>query len=187
MTCIVGVAAKGRVWIGGDSAGSDGWAVSVRSDTKVFRNGPYVMGFTGSFRMGQLLRYTLIPPEPDGWDVDRFMATTFVDAVRESLRTGGWLRTDSSQDRGGTFLVGIRDRLYSVEEDFQVGYTADNYAAVGSGYLVALGSLFTSPAMQPEDRVLAALAAAAHVAEGVRGPFSVLATEPGGNVPPPLS
>jgi hypothetical protein len=51
MTCIVGLVDGGRVWLGGDSAGVSGWDLTVRADRKVFRNGPYVMGFTTSFRM----------------------------------------------------------------------------------------------------------------------------------------
>jgi ATP-dependent protease HslVU (ClpYQ) peptidase subunit len=177
VTCIVGIADKGRVWIGGDSAGSNGWSTHIRSDTKVFRNGPYVLGFTTSFRMGQLLRYRLQAPEPDGWDIDRFMATTFVDAVRQCLKDGGWAKTDNGQERGGTFLVGYRDRLYEIEDDFQIGYTACGYAAVGSGYLVALGSLYATTGSDAAERVSQALKAAEHFTGGVCGPFTVLATD----------
>ena len=50
MTCIVGVAHKGAVYIGGDSAAVAGWALTCRADHKVFKNGDFVMGFTTSFR-----------------------------------------------------------------------------------------------------------------------------------------
>jgi hypothetical protein len=55
MTCIVGLRQGGKVFIGGDSAGISGWDVTVRADPKVFLSGPYAMGFTSSFRLGQLL------------------------------------------------------------------------------------------------------------------------------------
>lgn len=179
MTCIVGIAHGEQVWIGGDSAGSDGRSIAVRSDTKVFQVGPYVMGFTTSFRMGQLLRYSLNVGGPDTWDVDRFMATTFVDAVRSCLRAGGWMRTDSGQEVGGHFLVGVGPRLYVVDSDFQIGHTVDGYAACGSGELVALGSLHTTATlrMPPEDRLTAALEAAAYATCFVRAPFTI-ATAP---------
>jgi ATP-dependent protease HslVU (ClpYQ) peptidase subunit len=178
VTCIVGVAHEGQVWIGGDSAGSDGWSTAVRSDTKVFQVGPYVMGFTTSFRMGQLLRYSLDVAAPDTWDVDRFMATTFMDAARRCLRDGGWMRTESGQEVGGQFLVGIGPRLYTVDSDFQIGHTVDGYAAVGSGELTALGSLHTTAALQlpVEQRVTAALEAAAYATCFVRAPFTVVTT-----------
>lgn len=40
MTCIVGVVEGHTVWMGGDSAGVGGYALTVRADQKVFRNGP---------------------------------------------------------------------------------------------------------------------------------------------------
>ena len=99
MTCIVGLVDDCKVYIGGDSA-----AIStppyhdlvVRADEKVFRNGPFVIGFTSSYRMGQLLRYKLLPPRlvlAHG-DLHRFMATAFVDAVRDCLQRGGYARNE---------------------------------------------------------------------------------------------
>lgn len=51
MTVIVGLVEEDRVHIGGDSAGISGCKLTVRKDPKVFRNGPYALGFCGSFRM----------------------------------------------------------------------------------------------------------------------------------------
>jgi hypothetical protein len=179
VTCIVGLTDGHTVTIGGDSAGSDGWHVAVRSDSKVFQVGPYLMGFTTSYRMGQLLRYSLTVGEPDTWDVDRFMATTFIDAVRSCLTAGGYARTQDGQEQGGQFLVGIRGRLYVVDSDYQIGHTIAGYAAVGSGYLVALGSLHSTTTLpvNSHDRAVMALEAAAELTEGVRPPFTVLQSE----------
>jgi 20S proteasome alpha/beta subunit len=176
MTCIVGITDGQTVTIGGDSAGSDGWHVAVRSDSKVFQVGSYLMGFTTSYRMGQLLRYSLAVGDPDTWDIDRFMATTFIDAVRDCLSRGGYAKTEDGQEQGGQFLVGIHGRLYVVGDDYQIGHTISGYAAVGSGYLVALGSLH-STARSPADsrqRAVLALEAAAELTEGVRPPFTVV-------------
>ncbi len=54
MTAIVGLVHNATVYIGGDSAGVSGYSMTVRADSKVFTIGPYLMGFTTSFRMGQL-------------------------------------------------------------------------------------------------------------------------------------
>ena len=185
MTCIVGIVHDGEVIIGGDSAGSDGHMVIQRADSKVFTVGPYVLGFTSSFRMGQLLRYRLDVEAPDTWDVDRYMATTFVDAVRECLKAGGWARTTDSDpddkepggsEAGGTFLVGIHGHLYQIEDDYQVGIASDGYDACGSGYMVALGSLYATAGRDPHERVRLALEAAAHVTPFVRAPFATVVT-----------
>lgn len=176
MTAIVGLVHEGTVYIGGDSAGVSGYSMTVRADAKVFTVGPYLLGFTTSFRMGQLIRYALDPPTPDGSDLDRFMSTTFVDAVRACLKAGGWAKKDNDREEGGTFLVGVAGRLFTIEDDYQVGASADGYAAVGCGSEIALGALFATARtrMAPERRIVVALQAAERFSAGVRGPFICL-------------
>lgn len=177
MTAIVGLVHDRRVHLGGDSAGVGGYALTVRADAKVFTNGPYVMGFTTSFRMGQLLRWSLKAPHPEG-DLDQFMSTTFVDAVRTTLRNGGWLAKENDREDGGTFLVGVHGRLFTVADDFQVGEAADGYAAVGCGHHLALGALYATTAVRkPRRRLRIALEAAERFSAGVRGPFAYVAEE----------
>ena len=175
MTCIAAVVADGRVWMGGDSAGVGGYDLVVRADRKVFRNGPYVMGFTTSFRMGQLLQFGFEPPAPpeSPRDLLRFMATAFVDAVRERLKAGGWASKSNEQESGGVFLVGVRGRLFEIGSDYQVGESLHGYAAVGCGDQIAHGALFTTEGRLPVDRVLMALTAAERFSAGVRRPFAI--------------
>lgn len=176
MTCIVGVEHGGKVYIGGDSAGVAGYSMTVVSESKVFQNGPFVMGFTTSFRMGQLLHYKLTVPEfNDRTDqVEKFMVTTFIDAVRNCLRDGGWLAKDRDVEVGGTFLVGFRGQLFLIGGDFQVTRTSNGYAAVGCGDDIALGALHGSADGDPQLRILAALRAAEHHSAVVIGPFTVV-------------
>lgn len=177
MTCIVGLVADGDVWIGGDSAGVDGYlGLTVRADQKVFRNGDFIMGFTTSFRMGQLLAHTLTPPKRHS-DVDPyvFMVTEFVSRVRDCLKTGGFARKENEVEKGGTFLVGYAKRLFMVESDYQVGEMVDGYAACGCGADIALGSMHSTEKEEPHKRVKMALNAAERHSAGVRGPFKILA------------
>jgi hypothetical protein len=55
MTCIVGIVENGKVYMGGDAAGVNGYSVRVRKDPKLFKVGEFLFGYTSSFRMGQLL------------------------------------------------------------------------------------------------------------------------------------
>lgn len=176
MTCIVGVLHEGRAYIGGDSAGVADLAITRRGDSKVFTVGPYVMGFTSSFRMGQLLRYSLKVTPPPARGVDRFMCTTFIDAVRKCLHVGGFAKDEDNVEEGGTFLVGVPGRLYCIDSDFQFGWSLDDYLSVGCGEEYALGSLHTTTGLAPKIRVKAALGAAAHHSAGVVGPFVIKAT-----------
>lgn len=173
MTAIVGLTRGGSVFIGGDSAGVSGLSLSVRADSKVFRNGRYLFGFTSSFRMGQLIRYSLNLPEPED-DLNRFMVTKFIDGLRDCLKSGGYARKEEEQELGGTFLVGVRGRLFTIYDDYQVAKALDGYAAVGCGNDIALGALYATAGrgMRPKARVRLALTAAERFSAGVRGPFT---------------
>lgn len=180
MTCIVGLEHEGRVYIGGDSAGVDGrYALTVRADEKVFARDGLVMGFTSSFRMGQLLRYALVlPRQAEGQDDMEFMVTTFVDAVRNCLKAGGFTKVENAQEEGGSFLVGRKGRLFAIHDDFQVARAALGFDAVGCGDLIAQGAMWANDRNEaihtPEGRVQNALMAAEQMSAGVRGPFKVV-------------
>lgn len=175
MTAIAGVVHKGRVYIGGDSAGVGGWDLQIRADAKVFTNGPMVMGFTTSFRMGQVLRYAFTPPPfPEHGDVDHYMVLDFINAVRKALKDAGFATTENGAEQGGTFLVGFKGRLYRIEADYQVGIPADDYTAVGAGDNQALGVLYATEDMEPKKRIKLALSAAEHFSAAVRGPFHIV-------------
>jgi hypothetical protein len=180
MTCIVGVQQDGKVWIGGDSAGVSGYSITARGDDKVFTRDGYAFGFTTSFRMGQILRYDAELPDPDDdlakTDPDAFLVSWFIPAVRTALTEGGYTTIRNSSESGGTFLLGMRGRLYSIESDFQIGRSRDNYMAVGCGDDLALGSLHTTSCIihRPEARVMFALEAATHHSAGVAAPYTVV-------------
>jgi ATP-dependent protease HslVU (ClpYQ) peptidase subunit len=178
MTCIAGLIDNGKVYIGGDSAGvsPSTYGLTVRADSKVFKKGEFIFGFTSSFRMGQLLRYKLHTPyhRPE-MPVDEYMNTEFVDAIRTCLKEGGYAQVDKGEESGGVFLVGYRGRLFKIDSDYQVAEGVDNMAACGCGEAIALGSLFSTAnfEMAPEMRVKNALTAAERFSAGVRGPFIV--------------
>jgi hypothetical protein len=182
VTCIVGLVDKGgSVWMGADSAGVDGALnLSVRTDGKLFQNGPFLIGFTSSFRMGQILQHALKPPEPNGGELHRFMVTSFVDAVRACLKSGGFARKECEVETGGAFLVGVGGRLFEIASDYQVGENADPFNAVGSGAAVALGALHATRSLpwSPAVRLRRALEAAERFNAGVRGPFIIRRLRP---------
>jgi ATP-dependent protease HslVU (ClpYQ) peptidase subunit len=177
MTCIAAVVHDGKVYLGGDSAASNEWEIDTRADAKVFALGEFLMGFTSSFRMGQLLRYTFTPPAlPDSENPDlfRYMVADFVEAARECLKKGGYAKKENEREEGGNFLVGIRGHIFDICSDYQVEETADDYNAIGCGRAFAKGALFAAVSHPPEKRIRMALKAAERHANGVRGPFLIL-------------
>jgi hypothetical protein len=170
----VATAHEGRVYMGADSAGVGGLDMRVRRDAKVFVREGYLIGCTTSFRMLQLLRFSLaVPKRHPSVDLYEFMCTTFIDAVRNTLKAGGFATREKEAEQGGTFLVGIDGRVFSVYCDYQVAENDDGYAACGCGESYALGVLHAtaSGGMRPEPRLRMALEAAEHFSAGVRAPF----------------
>jgi ATP-dependent protease HslVU (ClpYQ) peptidase subunit len=184
VTCIVGLVHDTNIIMGGDAAGVSGTDLIQRKDGKVFINGSCIMGFTSSFRMGQLLRYRLkIPAQKEEQDLFDFMVNDFVDAVRDCLKTGGFAEKDKERESGGTFLVGYAGRLFEISSDFQVGESIDNFASCGCGSNYALGAMFaTSGTANPRHRVEAALKAAEHFSAAVRSPFTIMSLANAGPV-----
>lgn len=175
MTCIVALKHEGIVYMGCDSAGVGGYSRANRVDPKIYRVGEMLIGFTTSFRMGQLLGYSLtLPRHHADVPVENYMATLFINAVRECLKAGGFAKKENETEQGGTFLAAYRGRIFEIESDYQVGEREEPYTAVGCGFDLALGSLYTSGHWAaPRDRIRAALEAAAAFSAGVHPPFRI--------------
>lgn len=176
MTCIVGLVDQGKVYIGGDSLAVAGLDSAVRKDKKVFRNGAFIMGFTTSYRMGQLLQYKFQSSRKLELNEDpmAYMVNIFVEDVRKCLEAGGFNKKKDGQDEAGTFLVGFAGRLFRIDSDYQVGESDDGFDSCGCGFPYALGSFYTTLHLTGEERILKALEAAEHFSAGVKAPFTTI-------------
>ena len=167
--------------MGGDSAGVEGLNIKVRLDPKVFvLKERFIIGFTNSFRMGQLLNFSLkLPPQKQAQSDYQYMCTDFINTVRKCFDAGGYMGKDKeggNREEGGSFLVGYRSMLYEIGEDFQVGINKEPYCSIGCAEDYAHGSLFSTAKLDlsPEERITHALETAAYFSAGVRPPFVIL-------------
>lgn len=178
MTAIAGICINNVVYIGGDSAGIAGLSVTIRSDEKVFTNGPFLFGIAGSFRMGNILRYKFKAPKQKPNQTDMaYLVTDFVDCLRGYFAANGF--GDKDATIGGNFLLGYKGKLYNIDADFQVGIPSTQYDAIGCGAELALGSLHTTSQFDiaPEERLRLSLDAASKFNAGVAPPFVILSQE----------
>lgn len=175
MTCIVGVQGTKSAVIGGDSAAVSGWTMTSHADPKVFAVGAFVYGIAGSFRLGDVLRWQFEPPALDDDDLDAYMHTAWIDALRETMTAKGYARKENEVETldDGQFMVATRGRLYVVWQDYQIARPMFGYDAIGCGRGIALGALATLKGGPGRKHVLTALTATARHNIGVRGPFVV--------------
>jgi ATP-dependent protease HslVU (ClpYQ) peptidase subunit len=176
MTCIVGLEKDGVVYIGGDSAGVSGYDVSIIEQPKVFRIGEMLIGYTSSFRMGQIIQYNFEVPENTMSDDLQYLVCKFIPALRECFKLNGYAKIENNTEEGGTFLLGYRGKLYKVEDNYLVLRNTDGYNACGCGESYALGAMFAaSRTMRADQAVEYCLVVSAHFSAGVRPPFHIMA------------
>lgn len=177
MTCIIGLVSEGRIYLGGDSAAPSGWNIRITRTPKVFKKSNFLIGYTSSFRMGQLLQHRLTVG-PQGGECDNsYMVNTFTEAVRQCLKDYGYSKTENNREEGGQFLVGYRGHLYHVYNDFQVAEFVDDYGAVGCGEGYALGAMKAMSDVEPKARIEKSLEIAAYFSNGVAGPFHIVESD----------
>lgn len=76
MTCITAMVKGDHVWMAGDLMGSNGFTKKIYPDSKVFVNGEFIIGYTSSFRMGQLLQYNWEqPPRLEGMTTENIFSS----------------------------------------------------------------------------------------------------------------
>jgi ATP-dependent protease HslVU (ClpYQ) peptidase subunit len=181
MTCIVGIIDKenNRILIGGDSAGSGMNIIITRKDPKVFKNKKFIIGFTTSFRMGQILMTEDLSSRSQKKNEDdlTYIIKVVVKRIRKLFKDGGYSCEDKEGGEiGGDFILGYKNKLFLIHSDFQVGEYHDDYMSCGCGEPYALGSLHgtENTSFTVSERLIKALEAAQKFALGVRGPFNIV-------------
>jgi len=169
MSCVVGLLQNGKVYMG-----ADGVATNPRAEyrpvfcEKLFWNGDYLIGFTGSIRTGQLIKPDYFTPPKDIKEMP--------DAMYEYFTKKGVICNDEDGAviQQSNFLIAWKGELYDILLDFQMNKTYGYYNAIGSGANTALGSFFTSKRVKsPSKRVLTALKAAAEFSFAVGEPYTI--------------
>lgn len=179
MTCIVAIKHDNEIWIGGDSAAFRDDERTSRADEKVFKHGEFLFGYSGSFRVGQLVRYAFNPPKNNKQKSDmEYMVVDFVDSLRFLLEEKGKLLKDESGDSyDSEIVVGFRNKIYVIESDFNVSTSTEKYVVSGSGSAYALGALYVldeNDNIKPKDKVEIALKASAQYCPSVKAPFTIM-------------
>lgn len=172
MSCVIGLKHEGDVYVASDGIASteDGDTRPIKA-IKIFRKGPYLIGYAGSIRTGQIIQHGDFDLPRDIWG--------WPDLIREQIDEKGALITVSetqSQMSASNFLIAHGGRLYETLCDFQINEIGEmGFTAIGSGATIALGSLFTSRNldMDPEKRLNLALDSATEFARSCGPPYTI--------------
>ena len=180
MTCITGMVRNGHVYMAGDLMGSNGFTGKVYPDSKVFVNGDFIIGYTSSFRMGQILEWNWNQPLRQEGICDReYMQLNVVESLRETFAAFGYGVKGGLEDIGGNFLIGYKDKLYEMQNNFSL-LSIEDYAAVGSGSYHAeaiLHLLYENEEVHPFEIMETAIGTAAHFTQSVSRECTVFSTD----------
>ncbi len=179
MTCIIGLVAGPDVYMAADTAGTAGWLQMDLANGKMFTYEDYLVGFTCSYRMGQVLQYNTAWPKytEDKGDLFPFMVREVVPAVRSAMKAAGFAEITEGRERidnqAQCALVGIRGRLFHLSGNYQIDENLVGIDSVGCGGVLALGSMLTlkktAPNATPRKRLALAMAVTMEANAGVGG------------------
>lgn len=186
MTCIVGLEHEGKVWMGGDAASVADLSIVTYRDPKVFilhsphTKHDFLIGYTSSFRMGQIIKHAFIPPSGlYALGIEKYLTTCFTDALRALFKKKGFNSDETESSKGGNFLIGYGGHLWEMNDDFHIGSPGSGgvgsfYYAIGAASEIALGALYATSGDEPKNRCFKVLGASAEFCSAVRPPFTVL-------------
>ena len=163
MTAVAGFAKNGTVYMAADSLGSSGGVKDEIIGSKLIKRDNFLFGYTDSFRFGDILRYNFNPPyHRSSVPITEYIVTSFIPTLRQCLEDHKYVDTTPGGE-SGHFLAGYQGHLFEIQSDFSILESTSNYASVGSGFLLCLGSMCTSVQhdISPKDVVINAIKAAA--------------------------
>ncbi len=180
MSCVLAEIERGEILMCADSAATNGDEIYTVTSPKVFAHGPFLFGFCGSYRVGQILRYRVeLPEPPPEGDLEAFLVRHLVPALRCAVeRDGAAASGPRFLGERTTILLGCRVQLYCIGADLTVT-PCNDFAAIGSGRLRAYAALHALRAagIGPARRRLElAMAATAEFTSNVRRPWCFLSS-----------
>lgn len=168
--------------MGADSAGVSEDNIQIRLDAKVFIKGEFIIGFAGSYRGGQIMRYHFEPPyHMPNKEIFAYMVEDFIEELRGIFRFFNYSYDEQGDSHTALFIVGYQGELFYIGSDFQVGQMHTPFMAIGSGENTAKGALYAlsllSEQYSPDDMIIMALEAAELTCASVRAPFYIYKLE----------
>ena len=115
MSVVIAVSDGETIEAGADSAVGSPEEIYELLEPKVFVRGDYLIGYCGSLRIGQILRYqTELPePPPDG-NLTAFLVQEVVPEIQRAVEVAGAAGKDHFLPNKTVILLGCRGGLWSI-------------------------------------------------------------------------
>lgn len=183
MTCIIAKIHENKVHMVGDKEGSNGFITTTFTKTpKVFKVDDFLLGYTTSFRMGQILQYSWEPPKKSLDDSDDYyIYKHIVDSIKKCFVDNDFGHKPEDEFQAGNFLIGWKGRLFEMQNNLSL-MEHDEFASVGCGCYHAVAAMKTMKMSgckqdDPEGLLSLALFVAADSVTGVSHEYDYIKEE----------
>lgn len=153
VTTIAAIQGPSWVVIGYDSqvSESDGRKYNLPDDfPKFFEVGKYSIGVAGDYRAVNILSFSFSPPDPQeivGPELDRFMVSKFVPALKKCFDANSYGKDD---EQGSLIMVVVNSTAYEIGSNYDCLRDSKGLYALGSGGSFALGALYGLAEVEPK-------------------------------------
>jgi hypothetical protein len=109
---------------------------------KIAQNGKYLVAAAGLVRGMNLIQHSFTPPPPPRSNLDKFMVTQFVPALRKCFQAAGYDMKDDGDvaQHDNEFIIAVNGVLYLIDEAYGIERTSNRVYVTGTGMELALGA-----------------------------------------------
>jgi len=192
VTVIVALKANDKIYMGCDSSFLDLNSLNItkRVQSKLIIKDEMVVGITtNGCRIFQIIQFKLKLPSTrkiKTEDLTEYMVVHFCAKLKSILHKEDILQEDTDRKNSDPsispagFLIGIRNKLYEITEDFDVAEISMPFMSIGGAGNFTIGSLEATTGLltqlSPEDHLIYALKVADKYNAGVCSPFQLVNT-----------
>lgn len=173
MTIIIGIEYKDKAYLGSDSAASSEDSTDIIDRSKIIRGSDYMIGYSGTFRLSQILRkmkFSTKKKKDEDW------VFLFVDKLKELCKQEECIIEDDGEKciaGKGELLVCIPGKIYCIQNNFSILRSGHKFHCIGDP-AYAYGSLWTTRRLDnPEERIRLAMEASAQFSPRCAPPFYI--------------
>ena len=152
MTCIIAYKNEnGNTILAGDKLGSNGFTKQITKRPKVFKNGDFMFGQTGSFLPSQLLEFVWShPSRNEGISDDKYLYSVVVPSIRKCFKDNEF------GDKGdyGDFIMCYKGRVLEIQCNMSILEREEDIICVGSGEYHAKAAIEILKVYETDDVVI---------------------------------
>ena len=120
---------------------------------KIATNGKYLVAAAGLVRGMNLIQHAFVPPRAPKANLDKFMVTKFLPALRSAFVKAGYDMKDDGDiaSHDNEFIIAVNGTLYLIDEAYGLERTGDRIYVTGSGMELALGAAYALGIQDVDD------------------------------------